>query len=111
AAVQKFRFSDFYDAGDLLICYLNQEDSPMPLYDFRCPKCGLEFEVSRPFSRATEPANCPQDNEVAERVYTMPVSFVKGGGGEAPSTPSPLADAHGHDHGHGHSHGPGTHTH
>jgi putative FmdB family regulatory protein len=80
----------------------------MPLYDFRCPKCGLEFEVSRPFIRATEPAQCPQDNEPAERVFTMPVSFVKGGASPAP-TPSPSAalDAHGH----GHSHGPGTHTH
>ena len=31
----------------------------MPLYDFRCRQCGLEFEVSRPISRATEPGLCP----------------------------------------------------
>lgn len=88
----------------------------MPLYDFRCPKCGLEFEVSRPFSRATEPAQCPQDGETAERVFTMPVAFVKGAASEpSGSSPSAAIDhhghSHGHDHGHGHSHGPGTHTH
>jgi putative FmdB family regulatory protein len=82
----------------------------MPLYDFRCPKCGLAFEVSRPFSRATDPAQCPQDGETAERVFTMPVSFVKGGASQAPvESPSAAIDHHGHSH--GHSHGPGTHTH
>jgi hypothetical protein len=48
---------------------------------------------------------------VAERVFTMPVTFIPGGASE-PSAPSPGGDfGHGHDHGHGHSHGPGTHTH
>ena len=79
----------------------------MPLYDFRCPKCGLEFEVSRTFSRATEPANCPQDGTPAERVFTMPVSFVRG----AASDPAASPPAGGHEHDHGHSHGHGTHTH
>ena len=85
----------------------------MPLYDFKCPTCGLAFEVSRPISKATEPVSCPNDGSVATRVFTMPVAFVKGGttgsgdaaGGET-STPS-----FGHDHGHGHSHGPGGHVH
>jgi putative FmdB family regulatory protein len=80
----------------------------MPLYDFHCPKCGIDFEVSRPFSRATEPAYCPQDNEVAERVFTMPTSFTKGAALDvSQSVPSPPAGGHSH----GHSHGPGTHTH
>jgi len=78
----------------------------MPLYDFRCPKCGLEFEVSRPISRATAPAACPQDGTEAERVFTMPMTFVKGGAGELPPAP---AGGMGHDH--GHSHGPGGHVH
>jgi putative FmdB family regulatory protein len=80
----------------------------MPLYDFRCPKCGLEFEVSRPFSRATEPALCPVDSTESERVFTMPMTFVRGG---SDSPPPPAGGMGGHDHGHGHSHGPGTHTH
>ena len=78
----------------------------MPLYDYRCPKCGLEFEVSRPISRATEAALCPRDGAESERVFTMPMTFVKGAGGETPPAPPP---AGGHDH--GHSHGRGNHTH
>ena len=51
----------------------------MPLYDFRCPKCGLEFEVTRPISRASEPALCPWDKTASERVFKMPTTFVRGG--------------------------------
>lgn len=83
----------------------------MPIYDFKCPTCGLEFEVSRPFSRATEPAECPQDGATAERVFTMPVSFVKGGASPNVESPSAAIDQHAHGHDHGHSHGPGGHTH
>lgn len=86
----------------------------MPLYDYRCPKCGLEFEVSRPISRATEPALCPQDSEAGERVFTMPMTFVKSDPNAPSAVPKPpqgqtltQMDAHGH----GHSHGPGGHTH
>jgi putative FmdB family regulatory protein len=82
----------------------------MPLYDFRCPKCGLEFEVSRPFSRATEPAFCPQDNTQSERVFTMPMTFVKSDPNAVPPPPSGAGADHDHDH-HGHSHGPGGHVH
>lgn len=83
----------------------------MPLYDFRCPQCGLEFEVSRPISRATEPASCPQDGAAAERQFTMPMTFTRGGADSA-SLPVPPPAPGGHSHGgHGHSHGPGSHTH
>jgi putative FmdB family regulatory protein len=83
----------------------------LPLYDFRCPKCGLEFEVSRPISRASEPAHCPQDNTESERVFTMPMTFMRGSAGETPPSPPPGGSSAGHGHDHGHTHGPGTHTH
>jgi putative FmdB family regulatory protein len=79
----------------------------MPTYDFHCPKCGLDFEVQRPFSRATEPAMCPTDGAGAERVFTMPMTFVPG---SAQDPASAMPDFGGHDD-HGHSHGPGSHTH
>jgi len=78
------------------------------LYDFRCPKCGLQFEVSRPMSRAGEPAHCPKDGALSERVYTMPMTFTPGAADAGPPSSAP---AGGHDHSHGHSHGPGSHTH
>lgn len=81
----------------------------MPLYDFHCPRCGLTFEVSRPFSRATELAQCPQDGTESERLYTMPMTFVPGSAQDPASAPD--LGGHDHGHGHGHSHGPGTHTH
>ncbi len=82
----------------------------MPRYDFRCGKCGLQFEVSRPISQSGEPAACPDDGTAAERVFTMPMTFVKGDANSPPSdTPAtPATDA---GHGHGHSHGPGGHSH
>ncbi|HXH22150.1 MAG TPA: zinc ribbon domain-containing protein [Dehalococcoidia bacterium] len=85
----------------------------MPRYDFRCPRCGLEFEVSRPFSQATDPANCPNDGTQAERVFSMPMTFVKGSESSPPSDSSPSSGdgGHSHGHGHGHTHGPGGHTH
>jgi putative FmdB family regulatory protein len=82
----------------------------MPLYDFRCNKCGLEFEVSRPLARASEPAYCPMDNTAAERVFTMPGTFVRQGerGGDIPKPPQQQSGAFSHF---GHSHGPGAGTH
>lgn len=84
----------------------------MPLYDFRCPQCGLEFEVSRPVSRATEAAFCPVDNTASERVFTMPMTFTRGAAPEGSTTLAPTEGggtwSH---HGHSHGHGAGQHTH
>jgi putative FmdB family regulatory protein len=81
----------------------------MPLYDFRCTKCGMEFEVSRPLSKASEPALCPLDGSECERVFTMPGTFVKGGSardsGEVPQPPGQGGNTWSHF---GHSHGPGS---
>ncbi len=40
----------------------------MPRFDFRCPKCGREFEVSRPFDRAFEPAFCVMDGAQCDKL-------------------------------------------
>jgi putative FmdB family regulatory protein len=32
----------------------------MPRYEFRCRSCGDTFDVDRPMSAASEPADCPQ---------------------------------------------------
>ena len=82
----------------------------MPLYDYRCPQCGLAFEVSRPFSRATEPAHCPRDGTEAERVFSVPMTFVPGSATDATSAGGE-SPGHGHSHDHGHTHGPGGHSH
>lgn len=84
-------------------------NSAMPRYDFKCASCGLQFEVSRPISQATDPAQCPQDGTAADRVFTMPMTFVKGDPNAPPADTSPAAG--GDAFGHGHSHGPGGHSH
>jgi putative FmdB family regulatory protein len=80
----------------------------MPLYDFRCPKCGLEFEVSRPMNRSDEPAFCLMDGTECERVLSMPVTFVK----SDPTLPAPPANEQSTGWSHfGHTHGPGAGAH
>jgi putative FmdB family regulatory protein len=79
----------------------------MARYDFRCTRCRLEFEVSRPMAQAGEPARCPVDGAESRRFFTMPMTFSKPSSGARPAPPSP---ARGWRH-HGHSHGPGTGSH
>ncbi|HWC30479.1 MAG TPA: zinc ribbon domain-containing protein [Dehalococcoidia bacterium] len=85
----------------------------MPLYDFRCRKCGLEFEVSRPLARATDPAYCPMDSEESERIFTMPNTFVKNrSSDEVPKPPQEQSGGGGWSHfGHSHGAGSGGHSH
>jgi putative FmdB family regulatory protein len=42
----------------------------MPVYDFRCPQCGQIFELTRPRSEAGDPAHCPNDGTLGERIWT-----------------------------------------
>lgn len=90
----------------------------MPLYDFRCVKCGLEFEVSRPVAKAGEPAFCPMDGGECERTHTTPGTFFQSahaeGRGRMPQRPQGAPWQFDRSHGPGgHSHGPGApwHTH
>jgi putative FmdB family regulatory protein len=93
---------------------LNEENT-MPIYDFRCAECGMEFEVSRPRSAAGEPAMCPLDGKEAQRIFSSMGFVVKGDPSFSPMpTQSGGAGGSGVGHSHGpfgHSHGPGTHTH
>jgi len=90
----------------------------MPLYDFHCDKCGLDFEVSRSMKDSDVPAHCPMCDAAARRVFTMPMTFTRGAASavDPAATPTPDAAAaaaakwshHGHSHGVGassHSHG------
>lgn len=51
----------------------------MPAYDYRCTKCGLEFEVNRPITDR-EPVNCSVCGSEAKRVFS-PVGVVFKGSG------------------------------
>lgn len=83
------------------------------MYGFRCPRCGMEFEVSRKMSAASNPATCPLDGEVSDRIFTAPATILGGRKADVPP-PAPAAQpasqwSHfGHSHGYGaagHSHG------
>ena len=42
----------------------------MALYEYRCDPCGNEFEVSRPMSQASEPAQCPKCGSPARKLVS-----------------------------------------
>lgn len=54
----------------------------MPIYEYRCPKCGKDFELMRPFSKADEAAPCPDCGSPGEKlisVFSSTVDFgIKG---------------------------------
>lgn len=82
----------------------------MPLYDYHCDACQLEFEVSRSIKDSDVPAMCPMCDVQARRVFTAPMmTFTRGAAAEAapPSMP-PSGSRWSH---HGHSHGPGSSSH
>ena len=54
----------------------------VPLYEFRCRTCDDTFEVRRPMSQSSEPANCPQGHDGAVRLLSV---FASVGGGGAPA--------------------------
>jgi putative FmdB family regulatory protein len=43
----------------------------MPLYEFYCPPCGVQFEVLRPMSKSEDPALCPAGHWTSNRVVSM----------------------------------------
>ncbi|WP_415950510.1 FmdB family zinc ribbon protein [Streptomyces sp. KLOTTS4A1] len=57
----------------------------MPRYEFRCRTCGDTFEVSRPMSESSAPADCPAGH--ADTVKLL--STVAVGGASASPAPAP----------------------
>jgi len=53
----------------------------MPIYEFRCTKCGKSFDVLRAREQAGAPAQCPHDGAAGQRLFTSAVVLSGGGGG------------------------------
>lgn len=54
----------------------------MPIYEYMCAGCQTKFELLRSFSRADEPAACPQcQSQDSRRLISAFASFSKGEGG------------------------------
>ncbi|MBI4295999.1 MAG: zinc ribbon domain-containing protein [Chloroflexi bacterium] len=47
----------------------------MPIYEYVCSDCGLNFDKLRPLSQATEPAACPHCQQNAQRKLSMFACF------------------------------------
>ena len=41
----------------------------MPTYEFQCSKCKTPFDVTRPMSKAGDPAKCPKCKAKAKRIF------------------------------------------
>jgi putative FmdB family regulatory protein len=59
----------------------------MPIYEYICPDCKTKFELMRPISRSSEPADCPKCKHVANRALSR---FVCRSGSEFGTT-APIA--------------------
>ena len=42
----------------------------MPIYEYLCAKCGMEFELRRSMSEADKPAVCPKCNSEAQKLIS-----------------------------------------
>lgn len=55
----------------------------MPMYEYRCPKCGTQFEKLVRLSEAEDPQACPNDScdeKAAKRLISRTSFSLKGGG-------------------------------
>ncbi|MBX6358291.1 MAG: zinc ribbon domain-containing protein [Micromonosporaceae bacterium] len=61
----------------------------MPRYEFRCRACGDTFEVSRPMSESSAPAECPQGHDDTVKLLTTVAVTANGPGtGDRPAARS-----------------------
>ncbi len=51
----------------------------MPIYEYKCPQCGETFELRRPMSQATDPAQCPSCRVDAPRAISRLARVSHGG--------------------------------
>ncbi|MBN1276330.1 MAG: zinc ribbon domain-containing protein [Deltaproteobacteria bacterium] len=58
----------------------------MPIYEYKCRRCNLEFELIRPLSQADDKASCPQCGNECSRMLSTFASFSKGSDGVPVST-------------------------
>ena len=54
----------------------------MPVYDYKCPKCGHRFDLLRSMSARDEDVRCPKCGGEVVRVYEGRWGCAKAGGGE-----------------------------
>lgn len=54
----------------------------MPRYDYRCRACGTTFELTRPMSDSSDPAECPQGH--TDSVKLLSTVGLTGAAGSAP---------------------------
>jgi len=45
----------------------------MPIYEFECPKCSTQFELTRPMSKAGSAASCPKCKAKARRKFSATI--------------------------------------
>lgn len=84
----------------------------MPLYDYSCPGCKLDFEVSRTFKEADDPVYCPMCNTESKRQLSVPMTtFTRGSAAESLRQGPAFAPSKWSHHGHSHGSGTGTHSH
>ena len=43
----------------------------MPIYEYRCPKCGADFELMRRMAEMNEPTQCPKCGAASERLISV----------------------------------------
>jgi putative FmdB family regulatory protein len=65
----------------------------MPRYEFRCRSCGDAFEVDRPMSAASDPADCPRGHD--DTVKLLSTVALAGRAGRAATWPAGAGPAAG----------------
>jgi putative FmdB family regulatory protein len=59
-------------------------NTPMPLYEYFCPKCTSKYELLRPMSRSDEPGTCPNGHAGGARTIATFARVGRAEGGDSP---------------------------